>query len=299
MARKITILALATLALAGGAQGALAQDAIVGILEEQPGDGDAKPAPFVRAVFKKTGGAWTAYDSACLKGSCYPGETNWTVGFDGKVVGQVRGVTPASWEMMSDVGRQKPAAGAKPPFIGQRSNDFVGWAGGPVYRPLVTNTTGKVADPETWKAAAVPAPLDAALRQRMHTKFASAMRCASPEENVPAAWAYGDKDLVVEGAYASAAGWRIARVGLKIDDYRCDGPLDTSGDSPFSPLTVAIAPDGAMTDLGFDMKLLDAGDYDGDGKSELVFMYSRYNADGYKLFSNGFAENADFGFSFH
>ena len=299
MARNITHLALMAVALTGSAQAATAQETVIGILEEQPSETEAKPIPYVRAVFRKAGGTWTAYDPACPKGSCFPRETNWTVGFDGKAVGQVRGVTPRAWEMMSDVGRQTLAPAARAPFLGQRSNKFAGWAGGPVYRPLVSTSTGQVTDPESWKAAQVPAAVDAALRQRMRTKFPTVMRCASAEENVPAAWAYTDKDLVVEQGYASATGWRVARVGLNPDDYRCDGPLDTVGESAFSVLTVAISPDGAMTDLGFDMRLLDAGDYDSDGKSELIFMYSHYNADGYTLFSNAFAETATFGFSFH
>ncbi|RYY25870.1 MAG: hypothetical protein EOP62_12175 [Sphingomonadales bacterium] len=299
MIGKHAFLALTALTFAAGAQPALAQESIVGILEDQPSETEAKPTPFMRAVFHKAGSGWAAYDPACPKGSCFPRETNWTVGFDGKSVGQVRGITPSSWKSISDVGRQSLAPGARAPFVGQRSNKFVGWAGGPVYRPLVSSSTGHVADPESWKAAPLPAATDAAMRQRMRAKFATAMRCKNAEENVPAAWAYADKDLVVDGSYASAAGWRVARVGLNGDDYRCDGPIEDSGTSAFSVLTVAISPDGTMTDLGFDMHLLDAGDYDADGKSELIFMYSHYNADGYKLFANGFTENATFGFSFH
>ncbi|RYE04123.1 MAG: hypothetical protein EOP61_01810 [Sphingomonadales bacterium] len=299
MARTFAILALTVFGFAAGPQAALAQEAIIGILEEHPGGDGAKPTAYVRAVFHKEGGAWTAYDPACAKGSCFPRETNWTIGFDGKSVGQVRAATPPTWPMMSDVGRQNLAAGARAPFVGQRADKFAGWAGGPVYRPLVGTSTGHVTDPEAWKAGAIPAAADQALRERMRAKFPTAERCASPEENVPKTWSYGDKDLVVDGGYVSASGWRVARVGLKPEDYRCDGPMETSGESAFSILSVAIAPDGKMIDLGFDMRLLDAGDYDADGKSELVFFYSHYNADGYKLFSNGFAEQAAFGFSFH
>ena len=105
--------------------------------------------------------------------------------------------------------------------------------------------------------------------------------------------------MAVDGGYAASTGWRIGRVSLKAEDYRCDGPLPDVGESAFSALTVAVAPDGRMMDLGFDMQLLDAGDYDADGRSELVFMYSHYNSDGYKLFANGFADQESFGFSYH
>ena len=300
MARKIIFLASAAFALGMSSSAMAAPDdtVIVGILEEHPSDTNAKPV-FVRAVFHKTGAAWAAYDPACAKGACFPRETNWTVGFDGRAVGQVRAVTPAAWEMISDVGRQSLAPGARAPFVGERSEKFTGWAGGPVHRPLVSTSSTHVADPEGWKAAALPAPLDKAVRDRMRAKFPKAERCASAEENTPAPWAYQDGDLVVDGGYASKSGWRIARVSLKADDYRCDGPLPDTGESPFSAMSVAISPAGAMTELGFDMQLLDAGDYDANGRSELVFMFSHYNADGYKLFANDFSEQASFGFSFH
>lgn len=38
--------------------------------------------------------------------------------------------------------------------------------------------------------------------------------------------------------------------------------------------------------VGSSMKLLDAGDYDGDGRSEVLFWIERYNNDGYALYWN-------------
>ena len=56
---------------------------------------------------------------------------------------------------------------------------------------------------------------------------------------------------------------------------------------------------GAAKFLGSDLLLVDAGDYDGDGRTELVFRKSGYDYDGYVLFFDGFARSAEFGWSYH
>jgi hypothetical protein len=48
-----------------------------------------------------------------------------------------------------------------------------------------------------------------------------------------------------------------------------------------------------------EMALIDAGDYDGDGKSELVFALSGYNYGGYQIFYDGLKKSATFDFSYH
>ena len=51
--------------------------------------------------------------------------------------------------------------------------------------------------------------------------------------------------------------------------------------------------------LGSNMLLVDAGDYDGDGREEAVFKVQRYNNDGYVLFYEGFAQKAEFSWGYH
>ncbi|MFN3820140.1 hypothetical protein [Blastomonas sp.] len=278
---------------------AAGSDVVVGIMEEHIDTTTGKPSAFVRAAFYKVGGAWKAYDPACDQGACFPRQTTWTVSRSGKAIGTVEGVTPSGWSTMGDVGRQSLAEGAKAPFVGEPSETFSGWSGGSVRRPLVSVSSPNVSDPGEWKPMAVSANMAKALHQRIRAKFPTAQRCASAEQTEPAEWKYADSDLVVDEAYSSGIGWKIARVGLNPDAYRCDGMLPDTGESAFSALTVAFAPDGELIDLGHDMRLLDTGDYDADGRSELVFIFSHYNSDGYRLFSDDFNKSITFGYSFH
>lgn len=47
------------------------------------------------------------------------------------------------------------------------------------------------------------------------------------------------------------------------------------------------------------MSLVDAGDYDNDGKSQLAFSTDRYDRGGYELFYDDFRKYAVLEFSYH
>ena len=80
-----------------------------------------------------------------------------------------------------------------------------------------------------------------------------------------------------------------------MQEYICDGPPD----EPFKNHWFVVTPNGTVRFLDSSMWLVDAGDYDNDGKSELVFSIDDYNRGGYKLFSDEFRKKAVFKFSYH
>jgi hypothetical protein len=47
------------------------------------------------------------------------------------------------------------------------------------------------------------------------------------------------------------------------------------------------------------MWLVDAGDYDSDGKSEVLFSIAEHNKGGYRLFYRNFTKRAEFAFHYH
>jgi hypothetical protein len=56
---------------------------------------------------------------------------------------------------------------------------------------------------------------------------------------------------------------------------------------------------GTITFLGAELKLLDAGDYDGEGRSAVIFKLQSYDKDGYVLFYDGFRRKASFTWIYH
>ena len=84
-------------------------------------------------------------------------------------------------------------------------------------------------------------------------------------------------------------------VQVRLGEYRCNGPPD----DPFLDYWFALSPANDITLLGNGMWLVDAGDYDNDGKSELVFSIDRYNQGGYELFYADFKKHATFEFGYH
>lgn len=72
-------------------------------------------------------------------------------------------------------------------------------------------------------------------------------------------------------AYSSNKNWSLAP--LSLDGYRCDGVSH----GPFIGQWFVINAEGHISFLGQGMWLVDAGDYDNDGKSELVFAIGGYD----------------------
>jgi hypothetical protein len=274
----------------------------VGVLEDRPGATNAEAARFVvRAVFRKDKEGWTSLEPECTDMSClasvpadFPASVDWTVIHHGGTRGSVLASTPAAWQLYADVGSQELAAGLTPPTVGERSMEFAGNNGVPIYRPLLAVSAPVGADADAWKAAPVPAKAAAAIKVAFRGLFASVGNCASEDASEARPVTYQDADIVISGGAASATGWSVATANL--EGYRCDGPAD---DTAFAPQTFAISPAGDARYLGEGLQLLDASDFDGNGKSEVVFMITNANRGGYDLRYNDFAGQAVFAFNYH
>ncbi len=82
--------------------------------------------------------------------------------------------------------------------------------------------------------------------------------------------------------------WRLFSIAT-------NGPAD----DPFAMQWFVITPQGEMRWLGSNMWLVDANDYSGDGKSEVVFALNDYDRGGYRLYYDDFRQHAAFEFSYH
>ena len=284
------------LATAGG------QGIILGVLEDVPGSyfGE-KNWPGVRAVFHKdSGGQWTAYPTDCTEpDECaetakqFPAGQHWTIGFDGKKIGDVSSKTIDSG-LGAHIGLQGLVDGAEPPHIGKPSTEFGGFGEDAVYRPLIANTQPYVSDPDLWKRSEVSPDLLAGLRRAFRQKYPRLCRITTDDSNL-APFPYQESAVFCRKGYHSRSGWWLARLHL---DKAIDCNDTEAGFQLDDPWFV-VNPAGQTTYLASGMFLVDAGDYDNDGHSELVFAIDRYNRGGYILYWADFSKSATFAFTYH
>jgi hypothetical protein len=99
----------------------------------------------------------------------------------------------------------------------------------------------------------------------------------------------------VVAAYGSKKGWTVARLHLggAID---CS---DTEAGFEIDDKWFVVDPKQSGWYLDEGMWLVDAGDYDNDGQSEVIFSIDRENRGGYELFYNDFRKRVTFEFGYH
>ncbi|MDG0816489.1 hypothetical protein [Bdellovibrio svalbardensis] len=271
---------------------ALAENsAKIGILEysktpASPGE-ESKEIRTVRAVFYKKNGKWTTDNQAFKK-------TTWTVTFDGKNIGEVTTDNDdKTATSISRIGLQKITSPVdKTPSIGKLSDEFSTWTDQRVYLPLVL-TTGKFNnDPEKWKPAKLTKELEVDVRKQFRKNFPDVKNCEDPSSPYKD-WKYTDKDLKIVKAYKNTNDLKV--VGLDLGPYNCDGPPEVA----YSRAWYLIKRNGNIEYLDSGMTLVDAGDYDNDGNSELIFQVSRYNRGGYIMYTDNLTNHTDFLFSYH
>jgi len=248
---------------------------------------------FVRVAFRKTESGWQAFDARVetleqlqSAGSRFPGRLEWTVAFDGRAVGHVTSAMPARWKYYSDVGLQLILPGETIPRLGKPDARFQPWeAEKPVYRPLVVLTRPNVGDPDGWKAA----PLADADLGRALAAFRAEIAGEAKDLR------FADRDVRVAGAYRARSGRMIAALRIDPKRNRADGPPGPEWSDHWFVFDGAAAP--RFLERG--LALIDAGDYDGDGHSELIFAKSGYNYDGYVLYDDELGRAVEFGWSYH
>jgi hypothetical protein len=298
MITRVLIGALvATLSISSVARG---QELLLGMLEDVPGiyAGESNSSK-VRVLFVHKGSAWSAYRTECSDLEClktvtreYPAEVAWFVGLDGRQLGQIVARTPKEFRAYAHIGLQDIVQGTAP-IVGKPSYEFSGFPGREIHRPLVTVSKPYFKDPAQWKRMKVTPDL----RQRALALLQSKVPrlCTYPPKGdslVPLT--YSAKDLRVR-AHQSLSGSLTVSINIRNAYYCGDAP----GDALLDAHAFAVAASGQTRFLGPGLMLVDAGDYDQDGRSELIFALSLYNRGGYVLFAEDFSEQARFEFGYH
>lgn len=274
---------------------------LLGVLEDVPGHyAGQSDTRAVRLAFKRVGEEWQAFpgecpDEKCLKtiSSEYPSAVTWAVTFQGRVLGRLSARTQNEFSFYSDVGLQDILGAGPIPAVGKRSEKYSGFLGTAVFRPLVVTSGAFSGDPDHWESVRLPPDLASSVRRAFRTRFPRVSNCKNPDENRAAPWIYHDRNVSITQSYSSVGHWFLVQTDLT--PYRCDGPPDDA----FVNQWFVITPRGEIRTLGHAMWFVDAGDYDGDGRSEVVFSMAGYDRGGYELFYDRFRRHASFEFSYH
>ncbi|MGB8930662.1 MAG: hypothetical protein WCC48_05365 [Anaeromyxobacteraceae bacterium] len=215
-----------------------------------------------------------------------PTTVTWTACSAGRSLGAIRTELPPAWPYMSYRGTHRVADGGEPPHVGERTTDFSGWNGIPAFRPLILSTSGRCSDPDQWKPRALPPHLAMALRERIRESALAMRSCEKDGHAVPCDLAHRD--------------WRVGEV---LASRNGEWLVHAKGADPREAALSAlfhVSRSGLVRAVGLDMRVVDAGDWDADGQSEVLAKFERYNHDGYTLlYGEDLALSATFGWIYH
>ena len=244
----------------------------------------------IRPAFERTDSEWQTVTSSI------PSRVEWTVAFDGKNIGQVESQSDS--DSLTAVQTILTPASAIP-TIGAPSQEFAGlmeMGPGKARRPLVVVSGPNFRDPDGWKRVTkLPVAIAALVRSAFRRDFPHVDRCKD-EEVVERDWRFPDSSLGFLIAYGSNKNSFIVETQLSAGNC---GWIDDPND-PLSAPWFFVSPDGGVRRIGSFMSLLDAGDYDNDGKSELVFFFSQgENTDGFVLFDASLQKQVSLTWHYH
>lgn len=274
------------------------QESIVGVAMEMT----MPPRPretVIRLAFRKAPSGWAAFPDPVPYPfpsgfADLPRQVTWTPCLARNSVGSVR-TTLVPNRSYAQGGLHLPEAGQGIPFSGDRTREFAGWMDGPVHRPLVLTSPGHCENPDGWKASPASEATLTAARRAMYP-VAKVLQCAERARWVP--WSYRDADIRVMDTYQSKHGdWLVV---LQVRDApQANEECDGFGGEEVDPQLFHVTRSGVVRHLGASLRVIDFGDYDGDGRSEVVTMLQRYNRDGFVLFFDGFKGSATFSWGYH
>ncbi len=269
---------LCTFLLAAAAFDAIAQSPtaapiVVGVLET-PDCGPSTRA--VRPLFVRLAAGWVSLSDTGVTVN-HPMPDEWEIAFDGRDRGRVHTV---------------PRAGESPPAVRPPAGLFEGWCAAPELRPLVAVSAANFEDPDQWKPVRLNDAERGALLPALLADGDTTFNCRAPVDTA-APFVPRSADTEITQAYRDRRGRTIAGIRIRRSLYRCDFILE----GPWLTHWFVLGPSPQL--LGTDLESVDAGDYDRDGTSELIFWQGAYNRDGYVLVTGDLRRRVEHGWSYH
>ena len=265
----------------------------LGVIEPRLTD-SSDPEEFrVRVAFRYIKGSWKAMphdadDEEALGKlpALYPTRISWAIALDGRRIGEATSVQ-RPFSTYAHVGIQELTRDSKPPAIQEGAESFATWMGVSAFRPLIAVSRPNYSDPDRWKPFQ-PSPEVAREARAAFRREVPILRCE--EQDV----AYDDEDIrILHKAYRSMRGDVLVALRAVPANDRCETAEDA-----WDSVWFLVSRDRYHF-VGIGLTLLDAGDYDADGTSEIMFQTSGYNRDGYLLFHVRTKSKVEFAWTYH
>jgi hypothetical protein len=244
------------------------QPVLLGVMEDMPGrSARAGRTSAVQVMFQSVDGAWRPYQDESP--APLPGEqkiTSWNVTFEGHGLGQVRSRVANDSDPDETLGKQVVLGRGYLPELAAPRLENASLTAMPKRRPLVVNSKPFVKDPDAWKPAEL-APNVALLVNQAFEQQYPGKQC----ELAPA----------IRETYAANNEWYLVEISAA-------GCTNADGERLAGNQWFIVNPMLEAEFLGQGLWLVDAGDYDNDGVSELVFGIDRRGRAGYELFYDAF-----------
>jgi hypothetical protein len=240
------------------------------------GSNDFAPANTrsVVTAFVAVGGQWKKLD--VLKE-----RMKWTVAFDGKDLGEIESEPRPFPEVSTDsspVGsrtylRAVHAVLTRPekvPSVGEPQGRFNGAFETIVRRPLVLVSKPNYRDPDNWKPSNVLRDFIKPVQSELARVYSHIRECGSDGEPLTRDWKLPEAALEITKGYESAKHSYL--VATHVRDHKCLFAVDGTTLTDLAGMQWFYI-DGAKSVryLGKDWELVDAGDYDATGNSQVIF----------------------------
>lgn len=195
---------------------------------------------------------------------------------------------------------------------GDRLLKYAGWNHYPAYRPIaLTNRKQRIVDPEMWQPTEERDDLPDNAWKRLASMIADADMCVVGEpraqRKVKVPWK--NTHLAFRNQFGTGHGLRLVQVRLSpafIVDCKLQGGEVVQMPSTHPEFWLTIAPGREpvihvlKSLVGFDkLELIAFGDFDGDGRTEGLFLLGGYNKGGYVLFHDDMTKRAMFAWGYH
>lgn len=271
-----------------------AGESFLGVLERGRAPGREVDYARLRLAFRRGPNGWQALSQmprnqdeleGTLEGQ--PATLHWTLVRAGQGLGDVVDHRAERVSTYSQVGVRTMAPDAHLPDQGGLDDEFSGWSGDLSYHPLVAIAGRWGPDADGWIREAKPR-----VNERVAHVFRSMARPTGSVNQRPEGGPTVDRKtgVYVQQAYSSRTGDRLWCLGTQpsVKAGRCE--LDSRW---------FIETKENVTELGTGLRWLEAGDFDGDGKSEVLLWLSGYNRGGYVLLFDGLTRRAEFSWGYH